>query len=71
MLTTALTNNAHDCNTEDDLKNGPDSCPPKRPKMWQYDRCWYCDQWFDHPDRESGLLRSVDPADDPAEFDRR
>ena len=71
MLTVALTNDARNCNTEDDLKSGPDSCSPKRPKMWKYDQCWYCDQWFDHPDRESGLLRSVDPADNPAEFDRR
>ena len=71
MLTVALTTSAHDCNTEEDLRSGPDSCPPTRPKIWQHGGCWYCDQWFDHPDPVLGLLRSVDPADDPAETGRR
>jgi hypothetical protein len=70
MLIVALLHNPHDCNTEADLLSGPDSCPPKRPKKWEYNGCWYCDQWFDHPD-VNGLLRSVDPEDNDVEIQRR
>lgn len=70
MLTVAVMHTAHDCNTKEDLESGPDSCSPKRPKVWNHAGCWYCDQWFDHPDESLGKQVTVDPSD-PVEEARR
>ena len=76
VLAVALTEGAHQCNTEQDLVDGPDPCSAKRAgHTWQAPNlllpattCYYCEEWFDHA--VDGQLRRVSVAA-PGELERR